>query len=131
MSTSLEGRRFRPMGAAEEARSGDGGDVGAAGARRGAGGEVGAETVFEYHEEGDLVWARYSGGSVRLGHLVGLRAGDELEFRYSQLNTAGETSNGHCRSTIHRRPDGRLELRETWEWESRPGAGSSTVVEDA
>jgi len=111
--SSLEGRRFRPAGA--EALD--------------AGGEVDVETTFEYHEEGDLVWARYSGGAIRLGHLVGLRAGDALEFRYSQLNASGETSTGHCRSTIHLRPDGRLELRETWEWESRPGAGTSTVVE--
>jgi hypothetical protein len=108
--TSLEGRRFRSVA-----------DV--------AGGEVDTETVFDYHEEGDLIWARYAGGAVRLGHLVGLRQGERLEFRYSQLNTAGETSTGHCVSTVITLPDGRLRLHEVWEWESKDGAGTSAVEE--
>ena len=70
MAGSLDGRRFRA-------------------ASQSSGAEVGAETVFTYHQDGDLIWARYAGGQVRLGHLVGLRRGDELDFRYSQLNTSG------------------------------------------
>ena len=54
-----------------------------------AGGEASAATVFEYHERDSLVWASYQGGSVRLGFLVGTRAGDSLDFRYSQLNDQG------------------------------------------
>jgi hypothetical protein len=110
MAISLDGRRFA---AADQA----------------PGGEVDAETAFEYHEDGDLVWARYAGGAVRLGHLVGLRRGDVLEFRYSQLNGSGETSNGFCRSTIEVLNDGRLRLHESWRWESRPGGGTSIVEE--
>lgn len=94
-----------------------------------AGGEVGIGTVFEYHQDGDLIWARYAGGAVRLGHLVGTRAGDRLEFRYAQLNTEGETSTGHCVSVISDLPDGRLRMDETWEWESRAGSGTSAVEE--
>jgi hypothetical protein len=90
-----------------------------------------AETLAEYHEEGDLIWARYTGGAVRLGHLVGVRRGDALEFRYTQLNTAGESSSGHCVSTLEILPDGRLRLHESWRWESREGAGTSTVDEIA
>ncbi len=110
MTISLNGRRF-------------------AAADRAPGGEVDAETSFEYHEDGDLVWVRYAGGAVRLGHLVGLRRGDVIEFRYSQLNTSGETSSGVCRSTIELLGDGRLRLNESWRWESRGGEGTSTVEE--
>ena len=39
-------------------------------------GEASNETVFEHYQEGDLVWARYEGGAVRLGYLVGTRNGD-------------------------------------------------------
>jgi hypothetical protein len=49
-------------------------------------GEAGRATVFEYHEDGGVVWARYQGGSVRLGFLVGTRDRDRIDFRYSQLN---------------------------------------------
>lgn len=108
--TSLEGRAFRSAGAVE-------------------GGEVSAETLFEYHETDGLVWARYAGGTVRLGFLVGTRTGDRLDFRYAQVNDAGETAVGHCRSDVERLADGRLRLHETWEWESRPGTGTSVVEE--
>ena len=109
MHPSLEGRRFRGSEMSEE-------------------GEAGAATVFEYHEDGDLIWARYAGGAVRLGFLVGTRDADRLDFRYSQLNERGETSNGHCSTTISTLSDGRLRLSEEWAWESKPGAGTS--VED-
>lgn len=52
----------------------------------------------------------------RLGFLVGVRAGDRLDFRYSQLNERGETSK-------------RVRLGEVWSWESKPGEGTSTVEE--
>ena len=107
---SLDGRIFRMAETAAE-------------------GEAGAATVFEYHEEGDLVWARYEGGAVRLGFLVGTRDGDRLEFRYSQLNASGETSSGRCSTTISVLPDGRLRLDEAWAWESKPGAGTSAAEE--
>ncbi|MCU1678697.1 MAG: hypothetical protein JWM93_3455 [Frankiales bacterium] len=108
--SSLDGRRFSASA-----------DV--------VGGEITTETVFEYMESDGVVSARYSGGSGRLGFLVGTRDGDTLDFRCSQLNTDGETSNGHCRSAVGTRPDGRLHLDEAWQWESRQGSGTSAVDE--
>ncbi|MEV4416035.1 hypothetical protein [Catellatospora sp. NPDC049609] len=93
------------------------------------GGEVGTDTVFAYHEQGGEIWAEYAGGAVRRGFLVGTRDGDRLDFRYAQLNTDGDTSTGHCVSTVSELPDGRLRLDETWQWESRPGSGTSAVIE--
>ena len=110
MSISLDSRRFRSVAEVVD-------------------GEVGPATEFAYHQDGELVWARYAGGTIRLGFLVGTRDGDVIDFRYSQVNVNGQTSNGHCRSTLHELPDGRLQLRETWEWESRPGSGTSVVEE--
>jgi hypothetical protein len=92
-------------------------------------GEVSTDTVFVYHEHDGEVWGDYAGGSIRRGHLLGTRTGDRLDFRYVQLNTAGQTSTGHCVSTVTVLPDGRLQLDETWHWESRPGNGSNTVTE--
>lgn len=107
---SLDGRRFRH-------------------AEMSAEGEGGAATVFEYHEQDGVVWARYQGGAVRLGFLVGVRKGDSLEFRYSQVHDLGGTSNGRCSTTISTLADGRLRLDEAWAWESKPGAGTSASEE--
>lgn len=107
---SLDGRRFVPVANVE-------------------GGEVGPDTTFEYHQDGDVVWARYGGGSIRLGLLVGSRTGDEIAFRYVQLHEDGETASGRCRSRLELLPDGRITMREDWSWEARPGSGTSTVEE--
>jgi hypothetical protein len=109
-AVSLDGRVFRVVATAVE-------------------GEADAATVFEYHERDGLIWARYEGGAVRLGYLVGTREGERLDFRYSQLNASGETSSGHCSSTISILPDRRLRLEEDWVWESKPGSGTSAVEE--
>ncbi|MBM0274399.1 hypothetical protein [Micromonospora tarensis] len=110
MTISLDGRRFAAVT-----------DVVA--------GEVGTETVFAYHERAGDVWAEYAGGAIRRGYLVGTREGDRVDFRYVQLNVEGATSSGHCATEVRTLADGRLELRETWTWESRPGSGTSVVRE--
>jgi hypothetical protein len=93
------------------------------------GGEVNADTIFEYRENDDEIWACYAGGRVRRGYLVGSREGDQITVRYVQLNVDGQTSSGRCESTLTVTDDGRLRLREVWQWESRPGRGTSTVEE--
>jgi hypothetical protein len=109
--SSLDGRRFRAVAVAE-------------------GGDVGPQTEFEYVERDDgVIHARYGGGAVRLGFLVGTRAGDTLRFRYAQLLEDGGTATGHCESRIEELGDGRLRLHETWAWDSRGGGGTSVVEE--
>jgi hypothetical protein len=107
---SLDGRRFRSAV-----------DV--------PGGDIGTETVFEYAEADGIVHARYAGGAIRLGFLVGTREGDTLRFRYAQVRGDGTTAAGRCESRIEALDDGRLRLHETWAWESREGAGTSVVEE--
>ena len=87
------------------------------------------ETLFEYAEAGGIVHARFAGGAIRLGFLVGTRDGDRLSFRYAQLRADGTTATGRCESEIETLPDGRVRLRETWRWESHEGAGTSVVDE--
>lgn len=90
-------------------------------------GQVGDGTVFTYHQDGDLVWAEYSGGAIRHGHLVGTREGNRLDFRYVHLDVDGVTSAGHCTSVVEETSP--VRLHETWQWESRPGSGTSVLVE--
>src|SRR4051812_49359422 len=85
------------------------------------GGDVGAQTVFEYAEEDGVVHARYGGGTIRLGYLVGTRAGDTLSYRYAHVRADGTTAGGGCESRIETLADGRLRLHETWAWGSQPG----------
>lgn len=107
---SLDGRRFRP------AESVDGGDVG-------------TETTFEFEQDDDLINARYEGGTVRCGHLVGIHEGDHVRFRYAQVTVDGETATGRSVDEIEELDDGRIRLHETWAWDSREGEGTSVLEE--
>lgn len=93
------------------------------------GGDVGPETMFRYAEQDGEIWATYVGGRISRGYLVGTRDGDQLDFRYAQLNEDGQTATGHATATILTLPDGRLRLEERWQWESQEGSGTSAVEE--
>jgi hypothetical protein len=94
-------------------------------------GEVGAETVFEYRQRGEVVWATYEGGGIRFGTLIArVEADGALDMRYSHVNAAGELRTGVCRSTPEVLPDGRLRLHERWQWTSGDGSGGESVVEE-
>lgn len=92
-------------------------------------GQVGVSTRFHYHQDAEEIWAEYSGGEVRRGYLVGMRAGDTLSFRYVHLGKDGATAAGRCESRIVVLDDGRVRLEESWAWESRPETGTSIVEE--
>lgn len=110
-SPNLDGRHFRDVTADHQ-------------------GDVGQDTVFDYREEPDgVVHARYAGGSVRLGFLVGTRSNTDLEFRYSHVTETGEIASGYCRSRIECLEDGRLRMHERWEWTSKQGTGTSVIEE--
>jgi hypothetical protein len=64
-----------------------------------------------------------------VGFLLGTRDGDEIDFRYVQGNGDGQTSSGHCQSRLEPMGDGRIRMHETWQWESKPGSGTSLVEE--
>jgi hypothetical protein len=94
-------------------------------------GEVGPETVFDYRQEGDLVWATYEGGAVRFGTLVATADPEgRLDVRYGHVNRSGELMTGECRTTPERLPDGRLRLHEGWRWTSGDRSSGTSVVEE-
>lgn len=80
-------------------------------------GEAGPDTLFHYHQNGDVVWADYEGGSIVKGHLIA-KVVDEgkLHMNYHHLNTAGELMIGTCISTPVKLDDGRLKFLESWQW---------------
>jgi hypothetical protein len=92
-------------------------------------GDVGGETYFWFDRSDDFIHARYEGGAVQLGHLVGRHLGETLDFRYTHLTEDGETATGHSVDRIEQLNDGRLRLHEEWEWDSKPGSGTSVLEE--
>jgi hypothetical protein len=75
-----------------------------------------AETpTGRYHQRGDLVWAEFDGGAVRLGRLAGHCSPDgTLAAGYVQVLMDGSTVSGEVVSTPVVQADGRIRLRERW-----------------
>ncbi len=93
------------------------------------GGEVNSETVFEFTQDGSVVSARYAGGKVQLGYLVGIMAAEGLRFRYAQIDKAGRLDGGHSICEIERTAEGRIKLAEHFKWDSREGSGTNLYEE--
>jgi hypothetical protein len=92
-------------------------------------GVVDSDTRLHFTQKGSRVAARYDGGAVARGWLVGSLAGSELVFRYVQREVTGAIHSGHSIAPVERRPDGRLRMVEHFTWSSRPGSGTNVFDE--
>lgn len=94
-------------------------------------GEVNEETIFNYYQEGSIVWADYSGGNIRKGTLIAKVDDDgNLDMRYSHVNIAAEIMTGKCFSKPIVLDNGKVRLYETWEWTSGDHSTGNSIVEE-
>ena len=53
-------------------------------------GEVCPETIFNYNQKDNIIWADYSGGSILKGSLIGKVLNDEkIVFNYQHISVDG------------------------------------------
>jgi hypothetical protein len=108
VSTAIDyaGRRFAPVGPASPGRA-----------------------VGTYHQDGDVVWAEFSGPAVRAGRLVGTSRPDGvLDAAYCLVSGEGTTVAGTCESTPSLLADGRVRLTERWR--RMDGSTGVSVIEE-
>ena len=94
-------------------------------------GEVSQETVFHYTQNGNIVEAKYSGGNVIKGTLIAIA--DEngcLDMRYQHINVDNVIMTGKCHSVPEVLSDGRIRLRENWEWTSGDYSKGESIIEE-
>ena len=83
-------------------------------------------TFARYRQDGDLVWADFTGGKVRRGTVTGTCAPDgTLKLAYTMVLETGEVISGQTVNVPEWQPDGRVVLREEWQ---RFGEHSSSGV---
>lgn len=94
-------------------------------------GEVDSETIFRYHQTGNILTCTYRGKNIETGHLIGL-VNEEgiIDMRYHQVNLAGELMTGICISRPEILPDGRIRLYESWRWTSGDHSEGQSVLEE-
>ena len=79
-------------------------------------GKVNTETIFEYHQAGDLVTAEYYGGTIRYGKIIARLTGSQLDMLYQCITTDNELRAGKAIAEVSVNEHGKIELRLNWEW---------------
>ncbi len=94
-------------------------------------GEVDDKTIFLYHQDGDLLWAEYSGGNILKGTLIGsVSENGELDFSYQHMNQNMQIKTGTCHSVPTVQENGKIELSEKWQWTcGECTKGNSVIIE--
>ena len=94
-------------------------------------GDVDDQTVFQYSQQGDIVWASYSGGSVLYGNLLAHWIKDDLlEMRYQHLSTGHEFKTGQCLSRPEILANGKIRMHESWQWTSGDQTKGTSIIEE-
>jgi len=94
-------------------------------------GEVSDKTKFFYHQDGEIVWAEYSGGDIAKGFLIGKADEDgRLEFSYQHINTHSKIRIGVCKSSPEKLSDGRLRLNESWQLLNGDCSKGTSILEE-
>jgi hypothetical protein len=94
-------------------------------------GEVNGDTIFHYKQNGNIVTATYSGGSIVAGHLIALVTDNgDLSMRYHHVNNKNELMTGVCKSIPEILSNGKIRLHELWYWTSGDGSSGRSIVEE-
>lgn len=94
-------------------------------------GTVNSATLFHYKQEGDLVTADYSGGSVVYGKIIAIHKGDTLDMLYQCLTTENELKAGKALAKVITTTTGKIKLKLNWEWLDKKGeTGTSEYLEN-
>ena len=90
------------------------------------GSEISSATWFEFRERERVVEARYSGGEIISGHLLGHRGGHRVTTAYTQLGVDSRLQTGTAEMRVELGADGQLLLTENYTWSD--GAAGRNVL---
>lgn len=79
-------------------------------------GQVNSETIFEYKQQGNLVTADYSGGSILYGKIIALLEGNYLNMLYQCVTNKNELMAGKAKAFISFNENNKIKLALNWEW---------------
>ena len=92
-------------------------------------GVVDGSTVLRFSQRGERVFARYAGGRVARGWLVGRWNGTSLDYRYAQREHDNVIHGGRSVCEVERLPSGLIRIVERFAWSTRPGTGVNVFDE--
>ena len=93
-------------------------------------GSTDSQTIFHYQQEGDLVTADYSGGTIRYGKIIARLENDQLNMLYQCMTTEGELKAGKAFAKLSFNESEKIKMQLNWEWlNDNREKGTSEYVE--
>lgn len=75
------------------------------------------ETIFHYFQNGTVITAKYKGGAIQEGFIVGKQIEEgRIELLFQCLTKEGELKTGESKGIVLENKDGKLELKFDWNW---------------
>ena len=94
-------------------------------------GKVNSETIFKYKQEGHLVTADYSGGTIKYGKIIAHLSNKTLKMLYQCITTENELKSGKAIAKISLTKEKKIKLHLNWEWLGDDnGSGFSEYIEN-
>lgn len=82
-----------------------------------ANGDVNGATRFYYQQKDKVITAKYEGGVVQVGSIIGqMLTADSFEICYQHLTVNGELRIGQCTTKIELLDNDVIKLLEEWQW---------------
>lgn len=92
---------------------------------------VGNETIFYYSQDDNIVSAKYSGGNIIAGMLIGLVNKDgSIKSCYQHIDNYHIIRAGECKHKLEILEDGRYRLYESWQWTNGDLSTGNSIVEE-
>lgn len=82
-----------------------------------ANGTIDTETEMRFTEDGEVIHATYSGGSIVSGFVLARWSGEmRMDMCYHCLTASDALQAGKAKARFDRTSDGRLAMRLDWQW---------------
>ena len=93
-------------------------------------GKVNSETIFKYQQNGNLVTADYSGGTIKYGKIIANLVENKLHMLYQCITNNNELKAGKAIANISINAHDKIKLTLNWEWLNEPfEKGTSIYIE--
>ncbi len=94
-------------------------------------GQVNSETLFKYKQDGDVITADYSGGTVIYGKIIGKLNNNSITMLYQCLTQDRQLKAGKAIANISITKDNKIKLKLNWEWlDDKNEQGTSEYIEN-
>ena len=94
-------------------------------------GETDNLTIFNYQQNGKIIWATYSGWSISFGTLMGTMEEDSgIIFKYQHYNINNEYKTGKCTSNLEILSNNKIRFHEKWQWTNGDKSHGKSIIEE-